>query len=429
VTDRTNALTIRTDRRLVRSVHHSTRYVVAEITAPPAAGEYRRPHVNVGFVLDRSGSMGGQKISLAKAALREGIERLSSDDRFSVVVYDNVIDLVAPVRAATPDAKSEAIRALDRIDARGNTNLSGGWLRGAEQVALALDPSAVNRVLLLTDGLANEGITDRDELIRHASELRARGIHTSTFGVGSDFDERLLGSMADAGGGAFRFIDKPERIPELIRSEVGELLEVTARSAALRMAGPDGIRFEPLSSFAFDRTLRDGTLHLGDMVADQVLRVIVAISFPLGENGRDIGVEFSLSDAGGALSGSTTLTWTFADGWSNDGQPRDRDVDRVVARTYADRALREAVALNQRGGWNEARELLRSVAKRVRGYAGDDPVLLGIVAELERESEAWAHARPVMEQKLAYAAAEYSLRSRAPQGAAMRVQRHNEPKP
>lgn len=413
--------TARSDRRLIRAVHHSTRHVLVEITAPPATEVATRPRVNVAFVLDRSGSMGGEnKITLAKDALRHGIERLARTDRFSVVVYDNEVEVVAPGRLADADAKREALHRLASIGPRGNTNLSGGWLRGAEQVASALDPEAVNRVLLLTDGLANEGITDRTDLERHASELRARGVSTSTFGVGEDFDERLLGAMADAGGGAFRFIGRPEEIPGLIGSEVGELLEVTARNVELRVAGPDGLRVECLSPFPLDRTPREAIVHVGDLVADQAVRFVLSLGFPLGEAGRDVGVELSVADRGGRLAGSQTLAWTFADGEANDRQPRDRDVDRVVARTYADKALRDAVDFNRRGEWDRARETLTAVARRVRSYAGSDEVLRGIVAELEREADAWSVQRMESERKVRYSQSAYALKSRAVSGAAMR---------
>ncbi len=417
-------LAARADRRLIRAVHHSTRYVLAEVTAPPASAAAVRPRVNVAFVLDRSGSMGARdKFTLAAQAVRDGIGRLAPTDRFSVVVYDEQVDVVAPGRPATADARADALRALGQVEPRGSTDLGGGWLRGAEQVASELDPEAVNRVLLLTDGLANVGITHPAELNHHAGELRARGVSTSTFGVGLDFDEGLLAGMADAGGGAFRFIGTPGEIPALIGREVGELLEVTARGVELRIAGPEGLRVECLSPFPVEATSRTSIVHLGDLVADQVVRLVLAIGFPLGEVGREIGAELSLADRDGRLAGSATLTWTFAPGHANDGQERDREVDRAVAQAYADRARREAVELNRRGAWDEARSALQGVARRTRAYAGSDPVLRGLVAELEREADAWAVARPEMDRKVAYARSTLSLKSRGSDGAVFRRER------
>ncbi len=183
------ALTIATDRRLIRSRWHSQRFIVARISAPEARTDHERPPVNLSFVLDHSGSMDGQKLHLAAQAVEEGIGRLQPTDRFSVVMYDHEIDVLVPGSLATPAARRDAVERLHQVAARGTTNLGGGWLAGCEQVATALVADGVNRALLLTDGLANEGITDAVELAHHATELRARGVSTSTFGVGDDFDE------------------------------------------------------------------------------------------------------------------------------------------------------------------------------------------------------------------------------------------------
>ncbi len=416
-------LAVRSDRGLIRAIHHSTRYLLVEVTAPPATAASVRPRVNVAFVLDRSGSMAGRKVELARDAVRQGIVRLANDDRFAVVVYDHEIDVVASGRPATADGKAAVDRAIAGIHSRGNTNLGGGWLRGAEQVAEGLDAAAVNRVLLLTDGLANVGITDPSELTAHASALRARGVSTSTFGVGEDFDEALLGAMADAGGGAFRFIGSPGEIPALIGAEVGELLEITARGVQLRFAtaGPaSGIQVEPIGAFAFEPKTGGGVVHLGDMVSDQVVRLVVALTFPMGEVDRAIGLELAVADADGRLARSETLTWRYADNLANDGQPRDREVDRAVARAYADRALRDVVAFNRRGDLDEARHLLRAVAKRIRGYAGRDEILRGIVDELEREAERWSVMQAEGTRKMRFADSSYSMKSRMAAGAPMR---------
>lgn len=407
------ALGAQSDRTLIRAHHHSRRYAVLEVTAPAATETAVRPTVNVAFVLDRSGSMsGGRKFAIAVRAIQDGIARLAKDDRFAIVVFDTAIDVLAPMAHATPTAKDAALRALARVGPRGGTHLAGGWLHGAEQVAAALDADGVNRVLLLTDGHANHGITDTPTLAAQAAGLRSRGIATSTFGVGEDHDEGLLGAMADSGGGTFRYIARPEQIAPAIAQEVGELLEVTARGATVRFTTPAGIHIETLSPFPIDRRSGSTTVALGDMVADQIVRLVVSIDFPMGEIGTEIGVAIDVADRSGPLVAGTTLTWTFADNRMNDHQQRDRTVDRIVARTYADQALRDVVDLNRHHRWDDAERLLHGVAARIAGYAGDDAELQAIVAELRYEAPRWAMDRFEGDRKLAYASRTSSLKHR-----------------
>ena len=424
MTTRTDTtFTVRQDRRLIRPSRHSQRFLLATITAPRAVAERPRPPVNLAIVLDRSGSMSGDKLRVAKAAVAEAIGRLGPDDRFSVVAYDDVVEVVVASTPAAGESRRAALEQLRAIEARGSTNLGEGWLRGCEQVAGHLVDRGVNRCLLLTDGLANVGITDTDELARHAAELRARGVSTSTFGVGNDFDEGLLQALADAGGGHFYYIADAPQIADAFMSEVGETLEVVARDVAIELTARDDIRIEPISPYRATAHGNRTTVAIGDLASDQVVEVVLRLSFPYGDLGRDTGAIVSLTDRDGtfgpggiAATEPVRLTWGYADDAANVGQDRDREVDRVVARLFAARARQEAVGRNRGGDFIHARWALTATAERIRSYADGDPELLGLVRVLESEAPTFAAPMSEPGRKNAHYASANALRSRDAQG-------------
>ena len=417
----TKRLQLMQDRQLIRSRWHSARFVVARVTAPEVESTSERQPVNLAFVIDRSGSMHGRPIELAMKAVEAAIRRLKATDRFSVVVFDNEVDTVVPGVFATPQAKSQAIEEVRRVGARGSTNLSGGWLQGCKLVAGELLELGVNRTLLLTDGLANQGITTLEELEHHAAELRKRGVSTSTFGMGDRFDENLLQHMAQAGGGQFYDIATPEQIRDHIESEVGETLEVVARNVTLDVRFPMGVRFESLGAFHGRAGDDRAVIDLGDLVSGQELDVPLRLSFPTGEKGDSITALVSLADRDGVFEdASERVAWEFAGDRANDAQERNIEVDRIIAGIYAARARQEAVRLNRMGDYDGAREVLRATARRIRGYAVDDPELHRIMSELRAESEQFHRAMPERLRKQHYAMSRQHMRSRDIEGKARR---------
>jgi Ca-activated chloride channel family protein len=417
--------TVRADRRLVRPSVRSDRYALAHVEAPVRSTPTARPAVTVALVLDRSGSMADAKLTLARRAVEQALRGLEPRDRFSLVVYDDRIDVLVESTAASAEAKKLALSRLAAVEARGSTNLTEGWLRGCEQVGAALEPDVVGRVLLLTDGLANVGITDPAEIEHHAEELRRRSVATTTFGVGADFDERLLQAMARAGGGHFYFIATPAHIPDYLASELGEALEVTAREAVLEVETTAGMVIEPLSGHTAEQAA-PGVLrvHLGDLVSGQELDVVLRLNFPRGAAGESAAATFCVRDRDGALPGRTErLVFDYADHRTNDLQPRERDVDRVVANMYAARVRQEAIALNRRGDFRAASQALLAVARRIRTYAGDDPDMNDLVRRLEREAQEFSVDMPEMSRKTMFFASANVAMMRSPEGRARRTDR------
>lgn len=412
------AVTIRAraDRRYIRPNARSHRFVLVELTAPSAAKARKRPPVNLAFVIDRSGSMSGQKLELAKRAVLEAIERLDDQDRFSVVAYDDEVQVVVERTSASGPARRDAIERLRDLGPGGSTNLSGGWFAGCEQVAARQDAAAINRVLLLTDGLANVGIKDPGELAVHAGELRARGITTTTFGVGNDFDEALLQAMADAGGGHFYYIADAAQIRDHIGSEVGETLEVVARDVTLDLVSADGVAIEAISPQRASTRGNRTAVSIGDLVAEQAVEVVLRLTFPYGDLGRDARIIVDLDGA------AERLVWTYADDRTNDTQPRDRDVDRAVARQFAARARQEAVLQNRRGDYLGSRRALESTAARIRKYASGDGELRGIAESLAAEAQVFAAPMAEPSLKEAYFASANLARSRDAMGRSVKRQ-------
>ncbi|MFN2397364.1 MAG: VWA domain-containing protein [Gemmatimonadaceae bacterium] len=395
-------LKLRTDRTLIRAAARSTRYVAVSLTAPEAPRRASRIPVNVALVLDRSGSMEGEKFCLARQAVQQSLRMLQSTDRFALVVYDSEVDVLVESTLATHDAKARALDMLGLIHPRGSTDLAGGWFRGCEQVAEHATEGSVNRCLLLTDGLANQGITNRDELARHAGALRERGVQTSTFGVGADFDERLLRDMAVAAAGHFYFIESPIQIPDLLTSELGEALEVVIRGAALEVTLPRGAVAAPLHRFRHRRIEGDNELRveLGDVVSGQQMSVVITIELPTGVEGESVTAGFALTDQNSTtLSPAAELRWKWAGHAENDAQPRDLEVDRQVAALYAARAREEATEYNRAGEYDRARRAIVGTAKRIRSYAGNDGELNRMADQLLREQEMFAE-RPLLPMEL-----------------------------
>lgn len=411
------------DRLLARAAAHSSRFIKLTVVAPSVTSKRPRPAVRIGFVLDRSGSMQGDPIRNARKAILDGIDMLSGRDEFAVVAFDDRVETPVSLSGVIEGRRS-AKTVIPTIEARANTNLCDGYLTGAQEVGGDADGDMIRRVILISDGHANAGVTDSATLARHASELRARGVSTATLGIGDGFDEALMSAIANGGGGPAQYAGDPDQIGGAIAECIGEALEVTLRDAhvVIRVPGAD---IELLS--AGDVTSRRGELRvaLGDLAESQEREVVLRVRLPLGSEGERISLTAELSgrdDAGEVLL-EQEYAWTFASSVENDVQARNRAVDRVVAQLFAAEARERAIALNRHGEFERAQAVIQKVARRIASYAGEDRELAKLVTDLLAEAEQWSRPTDERFRKESYHVAMYQMQSRMLDGTARKRDR------
>lgn len=363
------SLSAECDRRLVAAEVSSQRTVEWTIAASERLDRPSRAPLNLALVLDRSGSMQGDKLRYVQQAACHVLDLLDEHDRIAVVAYDDQINVIARSANVTEHVRRDLKDRINALRPGGWTDLSGGWLEGCREIAAHQLPQGVNRALLLTDGLANRGMTDIEELTHHARELRRRGVATSTFGVGLDFNEQLLEALAEQGGGHFYYIERPEQIPEVFRRELGELLTVVAREVFLSVAIPRGVAVELLGDLAHERDGERLRVFLGDVCAGERRVLYTRVLTPPDAPGTSVVLRAELGYAdldGRTATVAAELAFSYA-----------REAETLLAPLYEE-LLRRASEV----------ELATAAARAVK---------------LEREGQR-QQAQAVMQQSLAAAA-------------------------
>ena len=382
-------LTSAVDRSLVAAGQRSQRYLMLTVVAPE--GSAPRMPLNLALVVDSSGSMAGNKVTQAKEAVAFLIGQLGDQDRAAVVTYDDTVTVIAPSRPMTAAAKAEALARLRDRDTGGMTNLGGGWLAGCQQVASAQSGDGqTNRVVVLTDGLANVGITSHEELVEHARQLRLRGIITSTMGVGADFNEDLLEALARHGGGRFQYVETARHIPDCVQGELGEMLQVSARGVALEVMLPQGISGgRCLNGYPVEETSRGLRLRLGDLMAGDTRRVVLELSVTPDIGGAPLTIEAAalyveMTTGRGVDATFPAATFQSATAEKAESRQPDEAVRHEVALLLAAQAQEEAVRRSRRGDYGGAASALANAGYTLAALPGAaDPAMAARIASLE----------------------------------------------
>jgi Ca-activated chloride channel family protein len=254
--------------------------IKVSLDVPAIPVEVSRPPVNLTLVLDRSGSMSGDKIVKAREAAIAALRSLDPQDLFSLVIYDhNVQTLVPPQSAANTEWIESRVRS---INPGGNTALYGAVSQGAAEVRKNLSGPYVHRIVLLSDGLANVGPSSPGDLARLGAALIKEGISVTTIGIGNDFNEDLMSQLADRSDGNHYFVESSRDLPRIFAAELGDVLSVAARKIVIEIDCPEGVR--PLRIIGREGRIRDNRveIHLNQLYGGQEKYVLIEVQVDAG---------------------------------------------------------------------------------------------------------------------------------------------------
>lgn len=356
-------------------------YLMARVISGEALHHQKRRPLNLSLVIDRSGSMAGDKIDYTRQAAQFLVQNLGVNDTLSIVLYNDTVEtLLLPEKVQRKDAISQKIA---EIKPSGTTNLSSGWLEGCKLVAQNLDNPSVNRVILMSDGLANRGVTDKAQLVTMAQQKFGEGVSTTTMGLGNDFNEDLMMEMASAGGGAFYFIESPEVTPQIFQEELQGLLNVVAQNLVIGIMPSDGVNIAgQLNAYAMKFDGAYTTFRLGDVFADEIKALVLEITLPPYTEGahKILNLRFEYDEL---RENNTTQHHVVelpvmirATTQQNAIVVKNSVVNQNVLLLQAANARKTAVQLADRGAFNEASQILRNAARLIENQNDNNPKLL-----------------------------------------------------
>lgn len=346
-------------------------FLFAQVTAADQvpSGASAAP-MNLGIVIDRSGSMKGERIANAMNAAVAAVERMRDGDSVTVVSFDTAAQVVVPPTRVSAQSRPSIESAIRSIRLGGDTCISCGLDEGMRQLALtSLGGDRINRMILLSDGATNAGVRDMPGLRAMASRMHGRGVTISTIGVDVDFDEKVMAAIANEANGRHYFVANASGLPAVFSQEFDDLLASVARDSELSIELAPGVEVEEVFDRSFRREGSRLVVPFGTFSGKQEKTVLVRLRVPTDRDGTQPVADVRLAyrdlvkRSDGACSGHLALA-VRADG------SEQRELDPFVAarleRSRTAQTLTEANVLFEQGRIADAQRKLASRRAELR---------------------------------------------------------------
>lgn len=357
----------------------------------PRSGE--RTPVNVAIVLDRSGSMNGEKMRRAREAAEVAVDYLSNDDIVSVLAYDDVVEVVIPATKASD--KQRIKRAIRNIDSDGSTALFAGVSKGAQEVRKFFERNYVNRVILLSDGQANVGPSTPAELGSLGASLGKEGMTVTTIGLGAGYDEDLMTRLAGYSDGNHYFVESPRQLASIFDKEFGDVLSVVAQDVDVEIECADGVK--PLRLLGREGEIigQKVTSRLSQVYSEQQKYLLLEVEVPMGKHMQrkdiaQVSVRYNNIVAKRDERRSAKAAVQYERSGSKIEAAKNKPVIESAVVQQANEISKDALRLRDQGKKAEAKTRLEQAAGYVRSnaaYFSAPSVAADLEAEFEEDAD------------------------------------------
>ena len=327
----------------------------------------RKCPLNLALVIDHSGSMSeDHKIEHAREAARIAIDHLQPTDTFSLVEFDDRVKVLVPAQPVGD--KDELKQIVNRIEPGGSTALYSGVQEGAHQLRKYFDEKNVNRIVLVSDGIANVGPSSPSEMVSLGRSIRNNGGSVSTVGLGLDYNEDVMASIAEASGANYYYVRDAEKLPDVIAQELGQVKDVLAQNLHIIIEVPEGV--DPIEVVGMPEVKFEGrkaTVTLGAFYGSQHRDILVRckIKSPQGDSAElaHAQIVYNAAGSGKELQADGVAHVHFTAQQADSDKSVNKSVAAEFALTRNAVTRKAALEMQDRGKFKEAAHLLKAQAQ------------------------------------------------------------------